>query len=407
MVSVKDGSDGVRRRNLAAVLTRVHHGGPASRAALTAEIGLNRSTIGSLVAELDALGLVEEADAEVTRRVGRPSPVVRPNPGPAVVAVNPELDAVTVAIVGLGARVEHRIRREVDHAITAREAADMVADIVDHYRETITPGRVLRAAGLAVPGLVRASDGVVRWAPHLDWRDEPIASLVAERLGLPTVVDNDASLGALAERIFGAGRGVEELVYLNGGASGIGGGVIVHGHLLGGAHGYAGEFGQNRPGLVDAADRVTEHGTLEDEVSRARLLAVLGLAGADEPQLERALLASTDEGVRAEIARQQRVLAVALSNAINVMNPELVVLGGFLASLLACDPAGFERAVEASTVPAAFEGVRIQPAGLGEDRLLIGAAELAWQPILDDPATAASPPQEVSAVELGVRGMHP
>ena len=85
------------------------------------------------------------------------------------------------------------------------------------------------------------------------------------------------------------------------------------------------------------------------------------------------------------------MLAVALGNAINVVNPELVVLGGFLASLLACDPVELERTVAATTVPAAFEGVRIQPAALGEDRLLIGAAELAWQPILSDPASAGSP----------------
>ena len=391
MVSVKDGSDGVRRRNLAAVLTRVHRGGPASRAILTAEIGLNRSTIGALVAELEGLGLVEEGNAPATRRVGRPSPVVRPHPRPAVVAVNPELDAVTVAIVGLGARVEHRVRREVDHPVTALETAEIVAEAVDaHLAEAAVEPRLL-GVGLAVPGLVRASDGVVRWAPHLGWQDEPIAELVGARLGLPTVVDNDASLGALAERIFGAGRGVEELVYLNGGASGIGGGVIVRGQLLGGANGYAGEFGQNRPGLTDSADRVTEHGTLEDEVSRARLLATLGLTSADEPQLERALLAADDPAVAAEVARQQRVLAVALGNAINVVNPELVVLGGFLASLLACDPVELERTVAATTVPAAFEGVRIQPAALGEDRLLIGAAELAWQPILSDPAAAGSP----------------
>ncbi len=391
MVSVKDGSDGVRRRNLAAVLTRVHRGGPASRAILTAEIGLNRSTIGALVAELEGLGLVEEGNAPATRRVGRPSPVVRPHPRPAVVAVNPELDAVTVAIVGLGARVEHRVRREVDHPVTALETAEIVAEAVDaHLAEAAVEPRLL-GVGLAVPGLVRASDGVVRWAPHLGWQDEPIAELVGARLGLPTVVDNDASLGALAERIFGAGRGVEELVYLNGGASGIGGGVIVRGQLLGGANGYAGEFGQNRPGLTDSADRVTEHGTLEDEVSRARLLATLGLTSADEPQLERALLAADDPAVAAEVARQQRVLAVALGNAINVVNPELVVLGGFLASLLACDPVELERTVAATTVPAAFEGVRIQPAALGEDRLLIGAAELAWQPILSDPASAGSP----------------
>ena len=74
-------------------------------------------------------------------------------------------------------------------------------------------------------------------------------------IGLPTVVDNDASLGAVAEHLFGAGRGVDDIVYLNGGASGIGGGLIVHGRLVGGAGGYAGEFGQNRPGIATTDDR--------------------------------------------------------------------------------------------------------------------------------------------------------
>src|SRR5690606_10110832 len=119
-------------------------------------------------------------------------------------------------------------------------------------------------------GLVRAEDDVVRWAPHLGWRDVSVGGLLADRLGVPVRVGNDASLGARAEQRFGAGRGHRDLVYLNGGASGIGGGVVVGGVLVGGAAGYAGEFGQNKP-AADPADRRSPGGTLEDEVSRARL----------------------------------------------------------------------------------------------------------------------------------------
>lgn len=384
-----DKLDGVRRRNLAALLELVHRSGGVSRVELTAMTGLNRSTVGGLVAELVELGLVHETEAEATRRVGRPSPQVRPDPRPAVVAVNPELDAVTVGLVGLGARVEHRVRHEVDHPVTPEETAEIVARIVDELRAGPARERRLLALGLAVPGLVRASDGCVRWAPHLGWRETPLTSIVGEAVGLPAVADNDATLGALAESLFGVGRGVGELVYLNGGASGIGGGAIVRGLPLGGAHGYAGEFGQNRPGVADVADRRTRHGTLEDEVSRARLLAVLGIGGADEPGLEEALLASADPAVRHEASRQQRILAVALSNAVNVLNPELVVLGGFLASLLAWNPDELDRLVAATSMPAAFEGVRIRRAALGEDRLLIGAAERALADVLSDPARAA------------------
>ena len=86
--------------------------------------------------------------------------------------------------------------------------------------------------------------------------------------GLPTVVGNDASLGAIAEHLYGAARGIDDVVYLNGGASGIGGGLIVHGMPVAGAGGYAGEFGQNRPGIASDSDRRAEDGVLEDEVSQ-------------------------------------------------------------------------------------------------------------------------------------------
>ncbi len=384
--------DGVRRRNLSSVLGLVHRSGTVSRAQLTTATGLNRSTIGALVAELVDLGLVVETSPEATNRVGRPSPGVAPHPAPVALAVNPEVDALTVGVVGLGARVEHRVRHEVDRVLTADETAALLGRLVADLRDGPLRGRRVLGVGLAVPGLVRAVDGLVRWAPHLDWRDAPIAELVDAELGLPTLVGNDASLGAVAEHVFGAGRAASDLVYLNGGASGIGGGVIVGGRLLGGAGGYAGEFGQNRPGVADAADRITADGTLEDEVSRARLLAAVGLDAADEPALAAAVLASGDDRVVGELARQRRILATALSNAVNVLDPELVLLGGFLSTVLASDPAGLERLVVEQAVPSAAERVRIRPAGLGGDLLMIGAAELVFERLIASPSRRAEAP---------------
>lgn len=370
--------------NLAAVLRLVHLSGAVSRAQITQLTGLNRSTVAALVGELVALELVRESSPEATNRAGRPSPVVTAHPGPVAIAVNPELDAVTVGIVGLDARVLVRVRREVDHPIDPDETIAIVAQVMDDAASALARRRIV-GVGLAVPGLVR-SDGTVRWAPHLDWTDAALAPLVERAVGHPARVGNDASLGGWAEHLFGVGRGVDDLIYLNGGASGIGGGVIAGGAALGGHRGYAGEFGQNRPGFVDPADRRTPNGTLEDEVSRARLLAALDLTGGDETAIERALLASTSAEVLGELARQRRVLAAALSNAVNVLNPELVVLGGFLASLYASDPTGLEADVAAGAVSAAWEGTRIRPAALGEDRLMIGAAELAFSSLLADPA---------------------
>ena len=376
--------DSLRRANLSSVLQLVHHSGGVSRAQLTTATGLTRSTVAVLVGELVDLGLVVEREAPATNRVGRPSPLVVPSQTPIVLAINPELDAVTVGVVGLSARVHRRVRFELDEVLSAERMVEVVSEIVGPLRDELESSHRIVGVGLAVPGLVRG-DGVVRWAPHLDWHDVALTQLIGDALGLPTAVGNDASLGALAERLFGVGRGVEDIVYLNGGASGIGGGVIAGGRSLGGASGYAGEFGQNRPGVLDAADQRTADGVLEDEVSRDRLMSALRSGPVDEERLERLLLMSTSPTVRDELARQRRILAVALGNAINVLNPSLVVLGGFLATLHASDQEDLEARVDASSITATRSDARIVPAALGADRLMIGAAELALHPLLADP----------------------
>lgn len=370
-VAPKDSADGVRARNLARVLRLVHLGGAQSRAQLTTATGLNRSTIADLVAELVGEGWVVERDPDPVGRVGRPSPVVAASPHTVVIAVNPEIDAVEIAAIDLARTIAVRERIESDSLLTAEAVGALVAEVIDRWRAGPLDGSRLVAVGVAVPGLVRAADGLVRNAPHLDWIDAPVSALIAEATGLPVAVGNDASLGALAEHLFGAAQGANDVVYLNGGPSGIGGGIIVHGRPVGGVGGYAGEFGQNR-----VADGTS---VLEDEVSRARLLSVLGLTSADDEMLAEALAAASGTGpVRDEGERQRMLLAQAIADAVNILNPSVVVLGGFLAQLEELDPVGFAESVAAAAMAENAEGLRILPASLAADRLLLGAAELAF-----------------------------
>ncbi|HYP72834.1 MAG TPA: ROK family transcriptional regulator [Microbacterium sp.] len=375
--------EGVRQRNLGRILRLVHHDGPQSRAALTDATGLNRSTVADLVGLLVEADLVIERAPDPSRRVGRPSPIVAVSPVPVAIAVNPEVDALEIAAVGLDQQIVARVRHPLDDLLTPERTADLVADQLAAWRAGALAQSRIVGLGLAVPGLVRAADGVVRDAPHLQWRDAPLGEQVALTTGLPTTVGNDASLGALAEHLYGAARGIDDVVYLNGGASGIGGGLIVGGVPVGGAGGYAGEFGQNRPGIADAAARRARDGVLEDEVSRSRLLAVARLTRADDDELA-AALATASPDIADEVARQRGILATALANAVNVLNPAVIVLGGFLAALATLDVPGLEDDVRAQSMPACAESVRIVPAALAGDRLLIGAAEAVFVGLLEN-----------------------
>ncbi len=375
-----------RQANLSRLLRLAHLDGPVSRATLTSATNLNRSTIADLVGDLVALGLVEERAPDPSRRVGRPSPVVSAHPRVTAIAVNPEVDALTIAAVGLDRVVRRRERIEMTDLLGPERTAQLIGDRLAAWRSEDLADAAIVGVGVAVPGLVRASDGLVRDAPHLKWTDVAMRELVEAATGLPTVVGNDAAMGVVAEHLFGAAQGIDDVVYLNGGASGIGGGLIVHGMAVGGASGYSGEFGQNRPGIASAADRRAGNGVLEDEVSRARLLAALGRGSVDEPALAELLRTADTPDVLEEIARQRRILATALANAVNVLNPSVVVLGGFLGMLAARDLAGFTRAVAAQTMPANGEDLEIRPAALAEDRLLVGAAEAALAELLRDPA---------------------
>src|SRR5690606_29810378 len=140
-------------------------------AALTEATGLNRSTIADLISELVDAGLVEEHAPDPSRRVGRPSPMVAADPRVVALAVNPEVDALTMAGVGLDRSIPVRARLEVDHLLTPDETARPIVQQLETWRSSELADHRIVGVGIAVPGIVRASDGLVRDAPHLHWKD--------------------------------------------------------------------------------------------------------------------------------------------------------------------------------------------------------------------------------------------
>lgn len=358
-------SSSLRQHNLGAVLERLHRDGPASRSRLGSSTGLNRSTIADLVQQLVARGLAREEVATSRSGPGRPSPVVHARAeGAVVLAVEVTTDTVAVAAIGLGGALLAeeqadlgRSRRSPAHtaALVARLGASLTGD---------HPDWTVAGVGVAVPGLVRRSDGFVHLAPNLGWQDVPLGALVADAIGdlAPAVrVANEADLGALGEHRRGAGRDHDNLVFVSGGA-GIGAGLILGGRPMLGAAGYAGEAGHM---LVNPAGRPCSCGKLgcwETEAGEARL---------------------AEDGPDGAAATW---LGVGVGNLINLLNPDVVVLGGCYAPLFDRLSPAVTAGIASRALGQSRAGAAVVPSSLGRSAQLHGAAELCLAGTLAGPA---------------------
>ena len=384
--------DEVRRHNLGGLLRLLHVHGALSRSELTARTGLNRSTVGGLAADLAAAGLIRET-APVGRGVGRPSIVAEPVPERAyTIAIDIGVDRIVVARVGLGGQVlDRRGIRQQRGGHEATRVTRQLGRLVRAVLAGAAPGSVCVGVGVGVCGVVRHSDGLVRFAPNLGWVDVPLGELVAALVpcGLPVLVANEADLGARAEHIRGAAQGARSLVYLSG-EVGVGGGILLEGGPLTGAGGYAGEVGHMVVNPRGRTCRCGSTGCWETEIGEEALLIGSGLAESDPAAGIDDVLAAVEAGdPRATKAVREagRWLGIGVGNLVNLFNPEVVILGGMLRELFpAAEPevrAAMEKALQAPR-----EQVRLELPLLGGDSILLGAAELAFGPLLDDPLGA-------------------
>lgn len=390
--------DRLRAYNLSVVLTSLHHDGARSRSNLAVATGLNRSTVTILVNELIELGLAVEPtrppDEGVRKAVGRPSVDVEVSDRVFAIAVVPEVDAIRVGVVSLGGRVRRVIHYDTGGAQTMRETVSIASVIIQGIMSMLPEDSVVVGVGVAVPGLTNDEDGSVSLAPQLGWRSEPLAAELAAATGLPVRAANDAHLGLLAETNFGGSSHVGSAIYLNGGANRIGGGIMSGGHPVKGSSGYAGELGHFRIRSGGERDSAGLQGTLESEVNRDALVESLGLDRRDFHRLDEVLAERRSPHAQAEIDRQIEALGTALGTMVTIFNPDLILLGGFLGSLLDAEPVRLRNVIARETLAPQLSAVRIQRTTLGSEILVIGAAELAFQPLLADPASIRWPDRE-------------
>jgi predicted NBD/HSP70 family sugar kinase len=393
----------VRRHNLSLVLRHLRDAGPRSRARIAAHTGLNKATVSSLVGELAERRLVADGRSE-RGAIGRPGQAVNLD-GASVSGVGAEInvDYVAVAVLDLVGRVVTERRLGMDTVqLGPGPVMDGLATLV---RETLDApdvhGRTVVGLTLAVPGLVRIADGRLVEAPNLGWRDVSVGSLLQERLGpldCAIRVDNEANLAAMAE--YAERRGTVRHLVLLAGTVGVGAGIVVDGRVLRGADGFGGEVGHlplDKPGALCGCGR---RGCWETRVGLGALLQ--GIADIADSVLDPTLDVEQRLGevVRRAEAGDRRTLDAldqvgtwlgrGAATIANVVNPELIALGGYVAAIAPWVVEPMRREFAAGVI-ADPDRCAIEVSPLAFAGAVRGAAEQALDAVFADPTMAPRP----------------
>jgi predicted NBD/HSP70 family sugar kinase/biotin operon repressor len=386
----------LRERNRVRVLDALRLQGTASRSELARLTGLSRTTVGSVVADLQLRGLVvEHADGDRQPGRGRPPTFLSLDRSAGVaVGIDFDHDRVRVALADLSSVViaEDCVDIDVDHS--AAEAIDAAVEMVAALRAAaeVDETRIV-GAGVGLPGPIDRGTGAVRSAFILPgWAGIKAQEVLSERLGACVKVDNDANLGALAEATFGAGRGFSDVVYVRLG-SGVGAGLVIDGRLHHGASGLAGEIGHVQVQHDGAVCRCGNRGCLETVAAEGALRALLGPTRGDNVTrrdlLE--LVAAGDLGAGRVVNDAGRAVGRVLADLCNILNPEAIVVGGELSEAGEALLSGIRDALDRYALPGAAEVVNVIPAELGERAEVLGAVALVTQSLdtlpMFDPTT--------------------
>jgi predicted NBD/HSP70 family sugar kinase len=353
--------------------------GPTSRAELARRTALAPSTVSAVIAELQDERLVVDGAAVPRGAVGRPAVLVALDRA-AGVALGLDFGKrhLRVALADLAHNVLAERHQPLDADLPAAEAIARAVRLVGEVlAEAGARVEDIVGAGMGLPGPVHRPTGQLGDSTILPgWVGVRAADAMSEALGHPVEVENDASLGALGEWMWGAGRGAQDLAYLKL-ATGIGAGLIVRGRPYGGSGGTAGEIGHTIIAPDGPICRCGNRGCLE---TLAGSDAILGsLSGAlEDPTLPAVIAAARDghAGCARAIGDAGATIGSAVATLCNLLNPERVVVGGDLAAAgdLLLEP--LSAALRRGAVRSAADDVTVLPAALGDRAEVLGAVGL-------------------------------
>ena len=369
------------------VLRTIYDRNPISRADVARATGLTRTTVSDVVEQLLGVGLAEEIG--LGRSTGGKAPILLrvPDEARSLVGIEVGDTHLTGAIVNLRGEIRQRVEVPLD----GRDGEMALARLDGLIEELVQPtGAPILGIGIGTPGLIDTTDGTVRWAVNLDWRDLPLGARLRERWQLPVHVANDSHAAALGEYTFGGRSPRESMVVVKVGR-GIGAGIVIEGQLYAGEGSGAGEIGHSaiadnyRPCRCGSVGCLETLASTRAVVQRARELAphapdsVLHALARSEPIGFDELVTAFNDGddlAREVLMDSARHLGRAIGSLIGTLSIRHVVLVGEMTRFGEPWLTAVRREAHRSALAILADSTTIEIGRPGDDLVVLGAAAL-------------------------------
>ncbi|NGN66978.1 ROK family transcriptional regulator [Streptomyces sp. A7024] len=388
----------LHRANLERVVRAVRLAGSLTQAEIARSTGLSAATVSNIVRELQESGTVSVTPTSAGGRRARA--VSLSGDAGIVIGVDFGHTHLRVAIGNLAHQVLAEESEPIDVDASAAEGLDRAEDLVKRLlADTGAPAEKTVGVGLGVPGPIDVETGALGSTAILPgWAGTNPREDLAERLGVPVYVDNDANLGALGELVWGAGRGAKDLAYIKV-ASGVGAGLVINGQIYRGPGGTAGEIGHITLDESGPVCRCGNRGCLETFTAGRYILGLLAASHGPDLTVERMvqLAREGDPGCRRVIADVGRHIGSGVASLCNLLNPSRVVLGGDLAEAgeLVLDP--ISESVSRYAIPSAARQLTLVSGALGSRAGVLGALALVLSEMGDTSVLDGAAPSQVAA----------
>ncbi|WP_339158288.1 ROK family transcriptional regulator [Paenibacillus sp. FSL W8-0186] len=381
----------IKKMNKTLVLDTIRQRQPLSRADIAATLGLNKATVSSLVSELIESQLVTEIGPGESSGGRKPTLLLFNRGAGYAIGIDIRVNDLFALLVDLEGNVirERTVPLEdssPDHAI------DQIRKMI-HWLSKKAPESPygIVGIGIGVPGLVDEKSRIVS-APNLGWNNVAVQNLLVSEFGENIHIDNEANAGAIGEKLYGAGRDAANLIYISIGV-GIGSGMIVGGELYRGISNFSGEVGHMTVSENGPLCRCGNRGCWETLASEKALLDRAAQrwkdssAASDEEGLERLLnlARAGDPDALSLLEETGKHLGVGLANLVNILNPELIVIGNRLsmAGDLLQEP--MLHTLESRSLSYHMKKTQVAFAELGIRSTALGAASMPITSFLADP----------------------